>query len=94
MMSDNRSRVAYTLFAVNSALALAGHPVAGNAQDYPVRPVRLVVPFPPGGSNDIVGRVVGVALSDRLGKQVIIMKPTIGGASRRRAARRPGSSAG
>jgi tripartite-type tricarboxylate transporter receptor subunit TctC len=42
------------------------------AQTYPVRPVRLVVPFPPGGSNDIVGRVVGAGLGERLGKQIII----------------------
>jgi tripartite-type tricarboxylate transporter receptor subunit TctC len=45
-------------------------PVA--AQPYPNRPIRLVVPFPPGGSNDIVGRVVGASLGERLGRQVII----------------------
>jgi tripartite-type tricarboxylate transporter receptor subunit TctC len=42
------------------------------AQPYPARPVRLVVPFPAGGSNDIVGRVVAQGLGDRLGKQVIV----------------------
>ena len=42
------------------------------AQDYPNRPVRLVVPFPPGGINDIVGRVIAQHLGDRLGKQVIV----------------------
>jgi len=42
------------------------------AQNYPVRPVRLVVPFPAGGSNDIVGRVVAAGLGERLGKQVIV----------------------
>ncbi len=42
------------------------------AQTYPTRPVRLVVPFPAGGSNDIVGRVVAQGLGDRLGKQVIV----------------------
>jgi len=46
-------------------------PVA-TAQTYPVRPVRLVVPFPAGGSNDIVGRVVAAGLGERLGKQVIV----------------------
>jgi tripartite-type tricarboxylate transporter receptor subunit TctC len=43
-----------------------------SAQPYPARPVRLVVPFPAGGSNDIVGRVVAQGLGDRLGKQVIV----------------------
>jgi tripartite-type tricarboxylate transporter receptor subunit TctC len=42
------------------------------AQNYPTKPVRLIVPFPPGGSNDIVGRLIGQELTDRLGKQVII----------------------
>ena len=42
------------------------------AQSYPTRPVRLIVPFPPGGSNDIVGRLVGAGLGERLGKQVVI----------------------
>src|SRR5258707_12295493 len=40
------------------------------AQDYPVRPVRLIIPFPPGGSNDVVGRLIAIHLAERLGKQV------------------------
>ena len=42
------------------------------AQDYPTKPVRLIVPFPPGGSNDVVGRIVATGLGARLGKQVVI----------------------
>jgi tripartite-type tricarboxylate transporter receptor subunit TctC len=42
------------------------------AQDYPNRPVRLIIPFPPGGSNDVVGRMIGTQLAERLGKQVIV----------------------
>lgn len=42
------------------------------AQSYPARPVRLIVPFPPGGSNDIVGRMIATQLSERLGKQVVV----------------------
>ena len=56
---------------VLSAL-LAGAMGSALAQTYPVRPVRLVVPFPAGGSNDIVGRVVATGLAERLGKQVIV----------------------
>jgi tripartite-type tricarboxylate transporter receptor subunit TctC len=42
------------------------------AQDYPNRPVRLIVPFPPGGANDIVARAISTQLGERLGKQVIV----------------------
>jgi tripartite-type tricarboxylate transporter receptor subunit TctC len=42
------------------------------AQSYPDKPVRLIVPFPPGGSNDVVGRVIGAQLGERLGQTVII----------------------
>jgi tripartite-type tricarboxylate transporter receptor subunit TctC len=42
------------------------------AQNYPTRPVRLIIPFPPGGSNDVVGRLIAIKLGDRLGKQVVV----------------------
>jgi tripartite-type tricarboxylate transporter receptor subunit TctC len=42
------------------------------ARDYPSKPIRLIVPFPPGGSNDVVGRMIALKLSDRLGKQVVV----------------------
>ena len=45
---------------------------SARADDWPNRPVRLVVPFPPSGSNDIVGRMIAQQLSERLGKQVYV----------------------
>src|SRR3954468_6249086 len=58
-----------SLFAGLLAVLLA----AGAAADtYPSRPVRLVVPFPPGGSNDIVGRMIAAQLSERMGQQFVI----------------------
>ena len=45
---------------------------AAAAQDYPTRPVRIIVPFPPGGFNDIAARLIATQLSERLGKQFIV----------------------
>ena len=47
-------------------------PAAALAQAYPSKPIRLIVPFPPGGGVDFIGRIVGRGLSERLGQQVII----------------------
>lgn len=57
--------------AASIAVALAFPPLLG-AQTYPTRPVRLIVPFPPGGSVDVVGRALTPKLSERLGQQVVI----------------------
>jgi len=54
------------------ALALAALCAgAAFAQTYPTKPLRLVIPFPPGGSNDVVGRMIAFQLSDRVGKSVV-----------------------
>lgn len=42
------------------------------AQDYPTKPIRLIIPFAPGGTNDIYGRLIGARLSEALRQQVII----------------------
>jgi tripartite-type tricarboxylate transporter receptor subunit TctC len=56
--------------ALGLLLALAA-PAAAQT-DYPARPVRMIIPFPPGGSNDVVGRVIAQHLGDALGKQVVV----------------------
>src|SRR6267143_1298781 len=50
-------------------LALAAN---GAVQEFPSKPVHLVVPFPPGGPLDISGRLIGKELQDRLGQPVIV----------------------
>jgi tripartite-type tricarboxylate transporter receptor subunit TctC len=53
-----------------AALALlAAAPAA--ADDYPTKPVRVIIPFSPGGVNDVVGRLVATYLSERLGKRFV-----------------------
>ncbi|MDO8598118.1 MAG: hypothetical protein Q7R45_16025 [Sulfuricaulis sp.] len=59
-----------TLLSLCMAIMLAG-PVAAQ-QAYPSKPVRLIVPFPPGGANDIVARLSGQRLTDRWARVVVI----------------------
>lgn len=55
------------------ACLLAVAAVEGTAQqNYPVRPIRFIIPFPPGGSTDPMGRYVAGKLTDRLGQQVVV----------------------
>src|SRR5262245_39943908 len=58
--------------AVVTAGLLLAFTTFAAAQDYPTKPVRLIIPFPPGGSNDVVGRVFATHLAEKLGKQVIV----------------------
>ena len=65
------------MYALLSRLLKAGAVLlaltaGANADDYPNRPIRLIIPFPPGGSNDVVGRLVARHLSDQLGQQVYV----------------------
>lgn len=59
------------LIALLAALTTCATPIA-QAQTWPVKPVRLIIPFPPGGSNDVVGRMFGQQLGERLGQSVLI----------------------
>lgn len=60
--------------AALTALSMAGvaAPALAQASDYPNKPIKLIVPFPPGGSTDMVGRLIGNLLAERLGQSVIV----------------------
>jgi tripartite-type tricarboxylate transporter receptor subunit TctC len=60
------------LMALALPLALATIPAGLGAQQYPTKPVRMIVPFAPGGNVDIIGRVYAPKFSEFLGQQVII----------------------
>jgi tripartite-type tricarboxylate transporter receptor subunit TctC len=66
---DGRSPVAAWLVLPLVALAWPG---AAPAADYPNRPLRLVVSFPPGGSADFQARIIGTKLTEQLGQQIVI----------------------
>jgi tripartite-type tricarboxylate transporter receptor subunit TctC len=53
------------------AIALSISEAVAASDSYPSRPVRLIIAFAPGGSNDIVGRLIAAKLSERLGKQIV-----------------------
>jgi tripartite-type tricarboxylate transporter receptor subunit TctC len=54
------------------AVILVCSPIAALAQSWPTKPIRMLVPFPPGGGVDFAARVIGKHLSDRLGQPVVI----------------------
>src|SRR5262245_29161457 len=72
-----RSR-ASRLFLIVAAVWLAGFGAA-QAADYPTRPVRWIVPYPAGGSTDILARIIGQYLSEHMGQQFVIENRPGGG---------------
>ncbi len=65
-MNSSVSRAILALLAVLCAPALV------LAQAYPSKPIRMIIAWPPGGANDIAGRIVAQKMSDNLGQQVIV----------------------
>ena len=66
------------------AVAVTGMAVA---QDYPRRPIRMIIGLPPGGSTDLMGRMLAAKLSERFAQQVVVDNRT-GASGRTRAVNR------
>ena len=45
---------------------------AATAQEYPSKPIKLIIPYPPGGATDVIGRIVALKLSEALGQQLVV----------------------
>jgi tripartite-type tricarboxylate transporter receptor subunit TctC len=65
-----RKAAAFVSLGIISALIAI--PQAISAQNYPTRPIRLIIPFPPGGSTDTYARVISPKVSESIGQQVVI----------------------
>ena len=58
--------------SISTALALLAVPTLGMAQAYPTKPIKIIVPAPPGGAIDLIARVVGDKISTSMGQPVIV----------------------
>jgi tripartite-type tricarboxylate transporter receptor subunit TctC len=67
-MISRRTAICLAVIGLSTAVSIGG----AAAQDYPTRPVKWVVGYPPGGATDIIARLLGQRLSERLGQQFVI----------------------
>ena len=67
--------------AIMFTIALASEAAAADAERYPVKPIRIVVPFPPGGSNDLLARVISQKFNEAWGQPAIIDNRPGGGST-------------
>jgi tripartite-type tricarboxylate transporter receptor subunit TctC len=75
-MGLRRAAILVVAICISTAASIGG----AAALDYPARPVRWVVGFAPGGANDIIARLIGARLSERLGQQFVVEnRPGAGG---------------
>ena len=71
-MIKARTLIVIGLGVLLALAALIAPAAPAAADDYPSRPIRLIIPFPPGGSNDVVGRITANLLGQKLGQQIFV----------------------
>ncbi|MDB5838705.1 MAG: bug51 [Herminiimonas sp.] len=71
-MRNTRFAVPRRLFLASAVLLACLGPNAALAADYPTRPIKIVIPFSPGGGTDVIFRIIGQRLGEKLGQPVII----------------------
>lgn len=71
-MKSNLAVMAVSMLAFTMSAHAAQRPGADGAHSYPTKPIRVIVPQAPGGSNDIMARYIGGHLSERIGRQVVV----------------------
>ena len=76
-MQIQRLRIVFSVLASMATWCAAG--TASAAAEYPTKPIRLVIPYTPGGPTDLVGRAVAAKLQDALGQQIIVDNRAGGG---------------
>lgn len=72
MSIKTTSRRGFTKLLAATILASVGVIGAAHAQSYPSKPITLIVPYPAGGANDMLGRLIGQKMSEKLGQQFIV----------------------
>ena len=69
---NKRRKISIAFGASALAAVITGAPPSFAQESYPAKPVRFIVPYPPGGSSDVLARVMAQKLTDALGRQVIV----------------------
>lgn len=78
--ASTRNAASMTIATVAAAMIVTGPALAQTAADYPAKPIRIIVPFTPGGATDVMARLIGQKLTEAWGQQVVVEnRPGAGG---------------